>query len=158
VASSHTLNTEAAMSVRTFDTGALETVAEGGVASEAVREHLEREHQEARKSEKRLQRLQTKRSMAQQAMVASLASRGMSMLNVRKAVVRTPEELNELCGTDMFAIQDELSLLKRTLAELEREIKQEQYVRGCIQAETQKDYDVEFGMCGRWAVFHPLAL
>ena len=65
------------------------------------------------------------------------AAAGMHVMSVRARVPPSPEELMVACGTDMFAIQEEIAVLKSSLRTAELEIKQAQYVRGAVQAGTQ---------------------
>ncbi len=54
-------------------------------------------------------------------------------------VVHEPAKLAAECGTDLVAIEFEIQQLKRTATELDREIMQTQYVRGCRQVAVQTD-------------------
>ncbi len=52
---------------------------------------------------------------------------------------RSAAELAAQCGTDIDAIQHEIATLRRAEAELDKEIVQTQYVRGCRQVAVQTD-------------------
>ncbi len=53
--------------------------------------------------------------------------------------VMSAEDLYKLCGSDLFAIQAEITALQKELGEVETEVKQEQYLRGYKHASMQTD-------------------